>query len=79
MVLEYIRLCKSALMSFYAYFNCHRNMYLTVFNELYLSLKEVFLILLSSSGEHTWLFTEPDPGLEVSISHTNCQADRTYV
>lgn len=31
------------------------------------------------SGEHTWLFSEPDTCLEVSIACSDCQIDRSHV
>jgi len=34
---------------------------------------------LFSAGQHTWLFTEPDPGVEVSLSHSSGQAYWTFL
>lgn len=31
------------------------------------------------AGQHTWLLPEPDPGVEISITHTGGQADRTFL
>lgn len=30
-------------------------------------------------GEHTWVFSEPDTCLEVSIACSDCQIDRSHV
>lgn len=31
------------------------------------------------AGEHSWLLSEPDPGLEISSSHSGCQTHRTLL
>lgn len=34
---------------------------------------------LCFSGEHTWIFSEPDPGVEVSFPHPSGQTHRTFI
>lgn len=31
------------------------------------------------TGEHSWILTEPDLGVEIPISHTGCQAHGTLI
>lgn len=36
-------------------------------------------LCLFSAGQHTRLFPEPDPGVEVSLSHSSGQTYRTFL
>lgn len=35
--------------------------------------------LISLAGQHTWIFSEPDPSLEVSLAHPGGQTHRAFL
>lgn len=46
---------------------------------MYVFFSFSYFHVLFFEGEHSWLLSEPDPGVEVSVVNTGGQADRTLL
>lgn len=56
-----------------------RSIHKILFNFRLTSLQPCLVKALIRTGLNAWLFTEPDPGLEVSIVNTSRKADRSLL